>query len=97
MVYPYPFLYQLLIFSLLGYGLTLGGGTPAPLEMVCCLLLLIFDLLKNKYLPKTLMAPAEWFLLVLFSVYRPVFAIGFGLIVPDVLRMERLKKMRPRR
>lgn len=91
MVYPYTLVYQFLIFSLLGYGLTAGSGIPAPIETACCLLLLTFDLLKNKYLPKRLMVPAEWALIVLISIYRPAFAAGFGLIVPDILRMERLK------
>lgn len=80
------YIYQFLLFCLMGYELVTGKNTLTPFEVVCFLSLVIINLLKTRYLPKKWMAQAEWLLILLAGVNQPIFAAGFALLLPEAIK-----------
>ncbi|WP_100487546.1 sensor histidine kinase [Sporolactobacillus pectinivorans] len=85
------YIYRVLIFGLVGYLLTAGKGALSSLEVVCFLSLVIFDVLKTRYIRTKLMVQAEWGLVLIACFDRSVFIAAWALLLTDSLKsMKRL-------
>ncbi|TGB00152.1 sensor histidine kinase [Sporolactobacillus shoreae] len=85
------FIYRILIFGLIGYELTTSKSALTSLEVMCFLSLVIFDVLKTKYIKTRIMAHAEWLLIVILCFIHTAFFAAGGFLLPDILKEKRYK------
>jgi Signal transduction histidine kinase len=83
------YIYRILIFGLVAYGLAYGRSTLTSLEVMCFLLLIIFDILRTRFFLEKVLAWAEWLLALAFSFVAPVFIAAWALLLPDIVAEKR--------